>query len=150
MDTYRHLRAVALMCGMGLFSAACVAAGTNGTGDITKNPPPGENFKPVSELTALPDYLPGMGRLYVDPATLPAGPFLGYDRNGELVNVIYMVPLAAMENKQPFDGLGAGLPGIEVDHTDLAYNPGHPGVEEPHYHIVQWLISHDEEQQRMK
>jgi hypothetical protein len=30
---------------------------------------------------------------------------------------------------------------VKLNHTDIQYNPGHPGVEEPHYHIVQWLIS---------
>jgi hypothetical protein len=31
--------------------------------------------------------------------------------------------------------------GLTVDHTELEFNPGHPGVEEPHYHIVQWLVT---------
>ena len=35
--------------------------------------PPPENFKKVSELVKLPDFLPGLGQLYVDPNTLPAG-----------------------------------------------------------------------------
>jgi hypothetical protein len=28
----------------------------------------------------------------------------------------------------------------KVDHVSLYYNAGHPGVEEPHYHIVLWYI----------
>ena len=41
--------------------------------------PPPAPFRKVSELVKLPDFLPGMGTLYVDPKTLPAGPFLAYD-----------------------------------------------------------------------
>jgi len=33
--------------------------------------PPSSNYKKVSTLVALPDFLPGLGTLYVDPATLP-------------------------------------------------------------------------------
>ena len=50
------------------------------TGDETANPP--ANFKKVSTLVRLPDWLPGLGTLYVDPASLPAGPYLGYNRRG--------------------------------------------------------------------
>jgi hypothetical protein len=42
---------------------------------VTKAPPAGA-YKKVSELVKLPDFLPGLGQLYVDPKTLPAGPFL--------------------------------------------------------------------------
>lgn len=52
--------------------------------------PPGGKFQRVSALVALPDFLPEMGTLYVDPKTLPAGPFLAYDRDGKLVSSIYM------------------------------------------------------------
>ncbi len=48
--------------------------------DITKSPP--ANFKKISTLVKLPDFIPGMGTLYIDPSTLPVGPFLGYDRGG--------------------------------------------------------------------
>ena len=48
--------------------------------------PPGGAYKKVSELVTLPDFLPGLGQLYVDPATLPAGPFLAYDHDGKLVS----------------------------------------------------------------
>lgn len=37
--------------------------------------PPDESYRKVSELVALPDFLPGMGTLYVKPGTLPVGPF---------------------------------------------------------------------------
>ena len=48
--------------------------------------PPASNYKKVSTLVALPDFVPSLGTLYVDPATLPAGPFLAYDRQGTLVS----------------------------------------------------------------
>lgn len=34
---------------------------------------PPEGYQAVSELVELPDFLPGMGALYVHPETLPAG-----------------------------------------------------------------------------
>jgi hypothetical protein len=102
---------------------------------------PPAKFKKVSTLVKLPDFIPGMGTLYVDPATRPVGPFLGYDPGGKLVNIIYMVPLKDLEAHKNFDVLGGAAKGHKVDHTAIEFNPGHPGVEEPHYHITQWLIS---------
>ena len=28
-----------------------------------------------------------------------------------------------------------------ADHVDIVYNAGHPGVAEPHYHVIVWYIS---------
>ncbi len=103
------------------------------------NAPPGDGYKKVSTLVALPDFLPGLGTLYADPATLPAGPFLAYDRQGNLVSSIYMIPLEAMNAQKAFTGLKSGQ-GKQVDHVDVVYNAGHPGVAEPHYHFIQWYI----------
>lgn len=115
--------------------AACAAPATD-----TTMPPPA-NFKKVSSLVKLPDFLPGLGTLYVDPATMPVGPFLGYNHTGRLVNITYMVPLKDIDAHKSFESLGTVAAGMKLNHTDIQYNPGHPGVEEPHYHIVQWLIS---------
>src|SRR5215467_3362813 len=101
--------------------------------------PPGGAFQKVSALVALPDFLPGMGTLYVDPKTLPAGPFLAYDRDGKLVSSIYMIPMKDLEAKKAFNNLGVAQE--KVDHVDLYFNAGHPGVAEPHYHIVVWYVS---------
>lgn len=101
--------------------------------------PPGGNFHKVSALVPLPDFLPGMGTLYVDPKTLPVGPFLAYDREGELVSSIYMVPVKDLEAHKAFNNLGVAKE--KVDHVDLYYNAGHPGVAEPHYHVVVWYVS---------
>jgi hypothetical protein len=102
-----------------------------------KAPPPAP-FRKVSELVKLPDFLPGMGTLYVDPKTLPAGPFLGYDHAGRLVNTIYMIPLKDLDEHKKLAALGSV--GATVDHVDMYFNAGHPGVEVPHYHIVLWHV----------
>jgi hypothetical protein len=92
----------------------------------------------VSTLVKLPDFIPGIGTLYVEPKTLPEGPFLAYDHKHRLVSTIYMVPLKDLDAKSNFADLAA--PGGRVDHVSLYYNAGHPGVEEPHYHIVLWHV----------
>src|SRR5689334_4590986 len=100
--------------------------------------PPGGDYKKVSSLVALPDFLPGLGTLYVNPATLPAGPFLAYDHQNRLVSTIYMIPLKDINAQTKFDNLAS--PGGKVDHVSLYYNAGHPGVPDPHYHIVLWHV----------
>lgn len=102
--------------------------------------PPGGKYKKVSSLVKLPDFLPGLGTLYVDPATLPAGPFLAYDREGHLVGTVYMIPLKDFNDHKAFKDLAVAQ-GPKVDHVELYYNAGHPGVDEPHYHIILWYIS---------
>jgi hypothetical protein len=106
--------------------------------------PPGGDYKKVSELVALPDFIPGLGTLYVQPGTIPPGPFLAYDRTGRLVSTIYMVPLADMQAQKKFDELAVGDPTVKS--VDMYYNAGHPGVPQPHYHIVLWHVDEDEAQ----
>ncbi len=106
--------------------------------DVTSAPPP-EPYQQVSELVELPEFLPGLGQLFVDPGTLPAGPFLAYDRDGELVSTVYMIPVADLNPDTTFDNLGA--PGGNVDHVDVYFNAGHPGVEQPHAHVVLWHVA---------
>ena len=101
--------------------------------------PPGDSYKKVSELVTLPDFLPGLGQLYVDPATLPAGPFLAYDRDGKLVSTVYMIPVEDLTPDKKFDDLAS--PGGAVDHVDVYFNAGHPGVEKPHAHVVLWHVA---------
>lgn len=116
---------------------------------ITKAPPPAK-FQPVSKLFNLPDFLPGLGTLYVDPATAPAGPFLGYDHKHRLVNVTYMIPLKDIEAHKTFENLGQSVAGTKVNHVDINYNPGHSGLPEPHYHITLWFISPAEQAKTMQ
>jgi hypothetical protein len=129
----RSIRVAVVALGLG-FAAVGVAPAI-----AQQSAPPGGEFQKVSALVALPDFLPGMGTLYVNPKTLPVGPFLAYDRDGKLVSSIYMVPVKDIEAKKAFNNLGVAKE--KVDHVDLYYNAGHPGVAEPHYHIVVWYVS---------
>jgi hypothetical protein len=107
--------------------------------DQVEKAPPSGAYKKVSDLVKLPEFLPGLGQLYVDPKTLPAGPFLAYDRDGRLVSTVYMLPIEDLSNKDKrFDDLAA--PGGKVDHVDVYFNAGHPGVEKPHAHVVLWHV----------
>ena len=128
-----------------LLAAAAILAGSSAFAAeaVDKAPPPAP-FQKVSTLVKLPDFLPGIGELYVDPATLPAGPFLAYDHDGKLVSTIYMVPVEDLQNNVPFDNLSAV--GGPVDHVDIYFNAGHPGVEKPHVHVVMWHVPADGEQ----
>ncbi|GER00339.1 hypothetical protein JCM17845_09620 [Iodidimonas gelatinilytica] len=125
-----------------LASVSLTAFAGSADKSIVKSPPAAP-YQQVSKLVPLPDFLPGMGQLFVDPATLPAGPFLAYDHDKKLVSTIYMVPLKDINPDNSFDNLSA--PGGNVDHVDVYYNAGHPGVGEPHAHIVMWHIPADKE-----
>ena len=111
--------------------------------DVAKSPPPAP-YQQVSKLVKLPDFVPGLGQLFVDPKTLPAGPFLAYDHDGKLVSTIYMIPVKDPNPDKKFEDLTA--PGGPVDHVDVYFTAGHPGVEEPHAHVVLWHVSADAEQ----
>jgi hypothetical protein len=101
--------------------------------------PPGGAYKSVSTLVPLPEFIPGLGSLFVDPATLPAGPFLAYDHQKKLVSSIYMIPLKDMNAHKGFSNLKVAQE--KADHVDIVYNAGHPGVAEPHYHVIVWYVS---------
>jgi hypothetical protein len=121
-----------------LLSAAAFAA------DQVDTAPPSGSYKKVSELVKLPEFLPGLGQLFVDPTTLPAGPFLAYDHEGRLVSTVYMLPIDDLSNKDKrFEDLAS--PGGRVDHVDVYYNAGHPGVEKPHAHVVLWHVGKTDE-----
>lgn len=124
-----------------MLSAALLAVVMT-TGAFAENAAPmkpaGGAYQAVSGLVALPDMIPGLGTLYVDPATLPVGPFAAYDKTGKLVSTIYMVPMDDLTAQKKFSGLAvAGGPAVSVD---MYYNAGHPGVEKPHYHVVVWHV----------
>ena len=132
------------LTGVGVAAALLAAACAGGTTDPSAaraaasiSPPAG--YQKVSKLVKLPDFLPGLGTLYVQPATLPAGPFLAYDRDGRLVSTIYMVPLEDLQAQKKFDELAVG-PDPTVKAVSMYYNAGHPGVEKPHYHVVLWHV----------
>ena len=125
------------LASIGLALAVLVTIGC--TSAIGQHAAPPSNYKKVSTLVSLPDFIPGLGTLYVDPATLPAGPFLAYDRQGKLVSSVYMIPLKDISAHKAFNNLAAAQE--KVDHVDMYYNAGHPGVAEPHYHVVIWYVS---------
>ncbi|AZT83422.1 hypothetical protein EHN06_07600 [Marinobacter sp. NP-4(2019)] len=102
--------------------------------------PPDKPYVQVSNVLPLPEFISGLGTLFVDPETLPAGPFLGYDRDGKLSATIFMTPLEALENGTAYDDLSVGA--HNVTSVDVYYNAGHPGVDEPHAHVV---LFHDED-----
>jgi hypothetical protein len=126
-----------LITSAGLLGATAALA--QEAGNLTQSPPPAP-FQQVSEIVELPEFLPGLGTLFVDPATLPAGPFLGYDRDGRLSATIYMPTMEELEAGTAYDDLALGAP--EVAATDIYFNAGHPGVEQPHAHVV---LYHDAE-----
>ena len=55
-----------------------------------------------------------------------------------------MVPTKDIDDHKTLEAKAPGFAG-KVDHTTLYFNPGHPGVEMPHYHVVLWHVSKDEE-----
>jgi hypothetical protein len=88
--------------------------------------PPGGKYRKVSTLVPLPDFVPGLGTLYVD-------------HQGSLVSSIYMIPLKEMNAHKAFSGLKVAP--ARADHVDIVFNAGHPGVAEPHYHVIVWYVS---------
>ena len=96
--------------------------------------PPGEPYVQVSDALPLPAFITGLGTLFVDPAKLPAGPFLAYDHDGRLSATVYMTPLEDLQKGTAFNDLAVGSP--TVTGVDIYYNAGHPGVDKPHAHVV--------------
>ena len=63
---------------------------------------------------------------------------LAYDHDGQLVSTIFMIPVTDFNPDKTFDNLSS--PGGNVDHVDIYFNAGHPGVEVPHAHFVLWHV----------
>jgi hypothetical protein len=95
-------------------------------------------YAKVSSLVNFPPFFPGIGAVYVQPETLPNGPYRAFDRRGRLSSTIYMIPIEDLENRKKFDL--AGLAG-KGDHATFYFNPGHPGLDKPHYHVHIWHVS---------
>lgn len=119
-------------------SLGVLLMGVAGSVPAQPTAPPGGDYKKASEVVGLPDFVPGLGALYVQPKTLPVGPFLAYDRQGRLVSTVYMIPLKDIEAHKALEVDVAK--DMTVDHVDMYYDAGHPGVPEPHYHLILWYI----------
>jgi hypothetical protein len=101
-----------------------------------------QGYKRVSDLVNFPKFFPGLGIIFVKAESLPIGPFLCFDRKDRLVATVYMVPIKDINDHKSFDAPGfAG----RADHVSLYLNPGHPGVDVPHYHFVIWHVSKKQE-----
>jgi len=99
-------------------------------------------YKRVSDLVNFPKFFPGLGIIFVKPDTLPLGPFLCFDRRDRLVATVYMVPTKDIEDHKSLEGAGSAQP---IDHVSIYFNPGHPGVDVPHYHVVLWHVTRKQE-----
>jgi hypothetical protein len=106
--------------------------------------PPGGEYQRGSALFGMPDYIPGQGTLYVQPRTVPVGPFLAYDKQGHLISTMYMVPIRDLNAHRDFQNLEVA-PGMKPLRVQLYYNDGHPGVAEAHYHVVLWYVLEEQE-----
>jgi hypothetical protein len=136
---YAQLRADIAALQASIRSAGAIpGAGATATEAVATRGPPPAGYQKVSTLAKLPEFIPGLGALYVQPQTLPAGPFLGYDRNDRLVDTVYMIPVADITARKTFEHLAVG--GAPVREVDFYYTPGHPGLEQPHYHVVLWHV----------
>src|SRR5690554_4446439 len=110
--------------------------------ELSVAPPPAP-YVNAAEILPLPEFIPGAGALYIDPSNAPVGPWLSYGSEGDLLEVLFMVPLNAMTAAENWDNLATGLlgsNGLVVDHVDISFNGGHPGMAEPHYHIRLVLV----------
>ena len=124
----------------GVIAIATVLPGS--AANVQKEPPPAP-YKKVCTLVKLPCFIPGIGTLYVDPKTIPDGPWLAYDHKGRIVSTMYMISIADFDSHKSIPDLP--VPGGRVDHASIDFNAGHPGVQEPHYHIVLWHVPKAEE-----
>lgn len=113
-------------------------------------PPLPDGYLSASEILPLPEFIPGAGALYIDPANAPVGPWLSYGSDGRLTEVLFMVPVSEMTDSGNWENLATGtfesLGLAHVDHVDISFNPGHPGMAEAHYHFR--LVLRDDDTQQ--
>ena len=109
-----------------------------------------DGYVSASEILPLPEFIPGAGALYIDPANAPVGPWLSYGNDGRLVEVLFMVPVSQMTASNSWENLAAGafdsLGLGAIDHVDISFNPGHAGMAEAHYHLRLVLLDDSAQQ----
>lgn len=112
-------------------------------GQVAMAPPPGK-FQQASEVLAgFPDFIEGVGQLWVQPQDVAAGgPFLAYDQAGRLASTVYMVSRNDLAAGTGLDKRKAAP--NQVHYVSLVPHAGHPGMPEPHALIV---LSHIPENQ---
>jgi len=101
-----------------------------------------KGYKRLSDLVNFPKFFPGLGIIFVRPDTLPIGPYLCFDRKDHLVATVYMIATKDIDDHKTIDASGFSAP---VDHVSFYFNPGHPGMDMPHYHFVIWHVSKKDE-----
>jgi hypothetical protein len=55
-----------------------------------------------------------------------------------------MIPIRELEAKKPFENLGTA-PNLSPVRVQMYYHDAHPGIADPHYHIVLWYVPADQE-----
>lgn len=103
-----------------------------------------EGYKRLSDLVNFPKFFPGLGIVFVKPDAMPLGPYLCFDRDNRLIATLYMVSIKDIDDHKSFEAPAPAFAG-KVDHISHYFNPGHPGMDMPHYHIVIWHVSKEEE-----
>ncbi len=102
----------------------------------------GKGYKRLSDLVNFPNFFPGLGIIFVKPDTMPTGPYLCFDREDHLVATVYMIAVKDIDDHKTLEAAGVSAP---VDHVSFYFNPGHPGMDMPHYHFVIWHVPKKEE-----
>src|ERR1700761_8400037 len=76
------------------------------------------------------------GRLYRKPRELAPRRRTAVERRNvpdQLVATVYMVSIKDIDDHKALDAGGVSGP---VNHVSFYHNPGHPGMDTPHYHFV--------------
>ena len=88
--------------------------------------------------------VPQMGTHYGREGEWPFGPVLGYDQQGRLVFVEYMITQEDFTGGLSWENL-PGFAGKTINHVDVTFMPnGHPGHEMPHDDIQLYFVSANE------
>jgi hypothetical protein len=135
---------------LALLTAALLGLSAAASAQSELDPPLPEGYVSVSDIVQLPEFIPGVGALYIHPDNAPVGPWLAYGNDDDLVEVVFMVPLSEMQSFSDWENLAGGTFGTlgvsNIDHVDVSFNGGHPGMAEAHYHFRLVLV--DNETQR--
>jgi hypothetical protein len=83
-----------------------------------------------------------MGEHWANPKNLPFGPIYGA-YNGKPVFTEVMIDQKSFEHGKGWRNVLRPLPGYQIDHVDIAFNPhGHEGYPVPHYDVHAYYVQH--------